>query len=233
MNAEVSPNRETLVQVADQLRPLLPSIVFVGGQVAELLVTDTVATRIRPTFDVDIVVSACGRLEYRSVEIQLEELGLKNDISSDVMCRWLTTEGHQVDVMTQDEDVLGFSNQWYALVLERAIAYQLTPDLEIRIPPAPVFLATKWEAFLNRGEGDHLGSHDLEDIITVVAGRPELPSELRAEEIELRQWLSDRVTEFLDHSDHYYALEGALPDIQLIPELLDEIQDRFREFVLA
>jgi hypothetical protein len=40
------------------------------------------------------------------------------------------------------------------------------------------FVATKFEAFHGRGNNDHLASHDLEDIITVVDGRPELMGNL-------------------------------------------------------
>lgn len=39
---------------------------------------------------------------------------------------------------------------------------------------APYFCATKLEAFGGRGKNDYLASHDLEDLITVVDGRPEL-----------------------------------------------------------
>lgn len=36
----ISPNRDALVRVANGLGPLLDRLVFVDGQVAELLVTD-------------------------------------------------------------------------------------------------------------------------------------------------------------------------------------------------
>ena len=123
----------------------------------------------------------------RSVEERLVALGLRNDLREDApICRWLTPEDVQVDVMPVDQAILGFSNQWYPTAVERAVDYLLTDDAVIRIPTAPVFLATKWEAFLGRGEGDLLGSHDLEDIITVVAGRSEVLEELDGEPVELR-----------------------------------------------
>jgi hypothetical protein len=42
-----SPNRDRLVRTARLLRPLLGEFVFVGGQVAELLVTDASLVRAR------------------------------------------------------------------------------------------------------------------------------------------------------------------------------------------
>lgn len=43
-----------------------------------------------------------------------------------------------------------------------------------------MFIATKLEAFADRGGGDFLASHDLEDITTVTDGRPELTDEAAA-----------------------------------------------------
>ena len=45
---------------------------------------------------------------------------------------------------------------------------------------APYFLATKIEAFESRGEGDFYGSHDLEEIITLLDGREFLFDEISA-----------------------------------------------------
>jgi hypothetical protein len=39
---------------------------------------------------------------------------------------------------------------------------------------APYFLACKLAAFRSRGEGDYLMSHDMEDIVAVLDGRPEV-----------------------------------------------------------
>ncbi len=44
-----SPNRDLLTRVARRLEPLLEQLVFVGGQVTELLITDPVAVHVRPT----------------------------------------------------------------------------------------------------------------------------------------------------------------------------------------
>lgn len=226
--ARPSPNREVLLLVAREIAPLLPNVVFVGGQVAELLVTAPEANQIRPTLDVDVVVAATTRVEYRRVEESLEALGLQPDSSEGApVCRWLTSTGLKLDVMPKGEDVLGFHNRWFSAVMEEATAYALADDLEIWIPPAPLFLAAKWDAFRDRGEGDLLGSHDLEDIITVVAGRHEVIGELTAADPEVSGWLAARAGEFLAHPDANYALEGALTDARTIPGLVATVRRRF------
>ena len=52
------PNREYLLIVADAIGDICNEIVFVGGSVAGLLITDAVADGVRATKDVDAVVEA-------------------------------------------------------------------------------------------------------------------------------------------------------------------------------
>ena len=69
------PNREYLLVVADALGDLCDEVVFVGGSVAGLLLTDPVAEGIRATKDVDAVVEAATLSEYYQVEKRLPALG--------------------------------------------------------------------------------------------------------------------------------------------------------------
>lgn len=222
-------NRGVLVAVAQQIEPLLDEVVFVGGQVAALLVTNPAATRVRPTTDVDIVIETSTRVKYHEVEARLLGLGLRHDTEEGApICRWVTPQGgYRLDVMPTQGDVLGFSNQWYDLALELAGPFELAPGLEIRLPPAPVYIATKWDAFHDRGGGDYLGSHDLEDLISVVAGRDEMAGEVLDMPDHLRAYIAEFAHEFLSHSEMSYALQGALPDSVQIPELISEVTQRF------
>jgi predicted nucleotidyltransferase len=217
-----------LVEVARCLRPLLSEIVFVGGQVAELLVTSSGATRARPTKDVDVIVAATTATEYQKVGETLRELGLRNDTHEDApICRWRTVHDYRIDVLPVDGGFLGFRGQWFGDVVREAVEFDLAEDLSILIPPAPLFISIKWDAFLDRGREDVLGSHDLEDIITVVAGRPELVEEVRHAPPELQEWLAARVIDFLDDELSQYAIQGALPDAVRLPGLLQQVQERF------
>ena len=51
---------------------------------------------------------------------------------------------------------------------------KLENTISVRVITAPYFIATKLEAFFDRGRGDFLGSSDLEDIITVLDGRDDI-----------------------------------------------------------
>jgi len=83
-------------------------------------------------------------------------------------------------------------------------------DYEVRLITAPYFLATKFEAFHGRGKSDHRTSHDLEDIITVVDGRPELAGEVRLAPLDLQKYLSDEFEALLSNPHFIDALPGFL-----------------------
>jgi len=63
----------------------------------------------------------------------------------------------------------------------------LEDDLAIKLVSSPYFLATKIEAFTGRGGGDYQASHDLEDIITLLDGRPEIVAEIGAAPRDLKE----------------------------------------------
>lgn len=115
-----------------------------------------------------------------------------------------------------DPRVLGFANRWYPLAMQTAREVTLPGGLAIRLISAPAFLATKFEAFADRGRGDLLGSHDLEDIVNVVDGRPELVSEITEAGAGLRQYLAAQCGSLLDTPRFMDALPGMVfPDESL------------------
>ena len=166
-----NPNLEQLIATAALLRPILGDLVFVGGAVTSLLVTDEGAGAPRATLDVDAIAEITSYAEYATFGERLRALGFSEDTSEGApLCRWVHA-GAILDVMPLDEKILGFSDRWYRAAMEAATAHQLSRGLEIRIVTAPYFLATKIEAFRGRGRGDFLASHDLEDLIFVIDGR--------------------------------------------------------------
>ncbi|MGA2183476.1 MAG: hypothetical protein ABSH47_10635 [Bryobacteraceae bacterium] len=115
--------------------------------------------------------------------------------------------------MPLDEKILGFSNRWYRAAMESSVAVRLSADLEIRAVTAPFFIATKLEAFRGRGKGDFRGSHDLEDLVSVVDGRDILVSEVRAERNELRAYIQAEIKTLLATGGFLDGLPGyLLPD---------------------
>jgi hypothetical protein len=206
-------NLEQLYETARLLRPILPDLVFVGGSVTSILVTDEGAGAPRVTLDVDAIAEISSYAEYAEFGQRLRALGFSEDASEGApLCRWVNS-GRILDVMPLDEHILGFSNRWYRASMEAAITHQIHRDLEIRVVSAPYFLATKIEAFKGRGKGDFLASHDLEDLIFVIDGRRTITEEVKAEVPFLREYLRTEIRGLLMTPEFMDALPGyLLPD---------------------
>ncbi|RZI99250.1 MAG: hypothetical protein EOP39_24870 [Rubrivivax sp.] len=206
------PNVAMLELVARRLgAPLCERFVFVGGAVAGLLITDAANPPIRPTEDVDVVVEVVSLSSYQLLEHDLRVLGFAHDQRADApRCRW-RVDGVTVDVMPTDESILGFSNRWYPLCIAIAMPLALPSGVSVRVVPAPVFIATKLEAFHGRGAGDYLFSHDLGDILSVVDGRDTLLDECAGMPAQLRGYLGEQFTTLLAVRRFRDALPGHLP----------------------
>lgn len=206
-----NPNLELLCQMARKLEPLLDQVVFLGGCVTGLLLTDPASPPVRPTTDVDVMAEIASRVDYYQLAEQLRTMGFREHMADGApICRWMV-DGMELDIMPTSPDILGFSNRWYPEAMQHAMPYRLDETLTIRVITAPYFLATKLEAFYGRGNGDYLFSHDLEDFITVIDGRPELLAEVAASPNTLRDYLANEVRQLLAAPVFLDALPGYLP----------------------
>jgi hypothetical protein len=206
------PNLPKLREIATALGELRDRVVFVGGATAGLLVTDPAAEVVRATNDVDAIIEA-RIAEFRRVEAELAAHGFEHDVGSDVICRWIHRDsGILFDLMPVDPNVLGFTNRWYRYAIDTAEVIELSEGLAIRAVTAPAFVATKLDAFANRGKGDVLASPDLEDVLNVVDGREELIGELEQAPSTVRDAVRAALTQLLKHADFANALPGLIAD---------------------
>ncbi len=204
-------NIELIKTVANRLGPLIDKVVFLGGAATGLLLTDTAAPDVRPTLDVDVIVEISSRTDYYRLEESLRGLGFKPDKEEGApICRWVI-EGIKVDVMPTDEKILGFSNRWYSPAIKDARVIELQGGMKIHMVTAPYFLATKIEAFYGRGNGDYMASHDMEDIMALLDGRPEVIDEIRSSPSELKDYLAETFREFTKNDKFLESLPGHLP----------------------
>lgn len=228
MGRAVETNLEMIRHVARDLGDLRDRVVFLGGAATALLITDKASPDVRITTDVDVIVEIASRVDYyRFVEL-LRARKFTEDVSEDApVCRW-RIGGIVVDVMPTDEEILGFSNRWYSQALRSATTVGIAEEMTIRVVTGPCFLATKIEAFYSRGRGDFMSSHDMEDIVTLLDGRPEVGEEVRAASTEVKDFLARTFREFLQNRDFLDALPGhLLPDSasqQRVPLLMERIR---------
>ncbi len=206
-------NLELLARAARLLEPLLVELVFVGGCTTSLLITDKAAAEVRSTYDVDAIAEITSYAAYADFSERLRKLGFNEDTSEDApICRWRQKETI-LDVMPLDEKILGFSNRWYRPAMEFAVEHEMEPGLSIRVVNSVYFCATKLEAFASRGKGDYMASHDLEDLLSVIDGRPELVQEVEAAPSDALRYVATEVYKLLQVEEFVDALPGHLhPD---------------------
>ena len=223
------PNVALLERAAEQLgEALLEQLVFVGGAVAGVLITDPAMPEIRPTQDVDVICRVIARSDYHQLGSQLRQRGFQEDSRPGApLCCWFADD-LVLDLMPTEGEILGFSNRWYPLALDTAQPQGLPSGRSIRIVTAPVFLATKLEAFRGRGQGDFLFSHDLEDLMAVVDGRASLLEECRLSPPELRNDLAAQFLELLNTSAFLEALPAFLPPDQASQQRLPDLLETLR-----
>ena len=227
------PNLAMLELVVNALGDLCESLVFLGGCATSLLVTVQRAKQIRVTEDVDVVAKAATIHEYHAVEAQLRARGFKQDGSPGApICRWVGA-GTTLDVMPSEPGILSFDNRWYSLAVKTAQDVRLPSGRIIKLVTAPVFIATKIDAMRDRSAGDYLSSHDLEDIVTVVDGRPSLSDEMSSVPAELRAYIKKQLGSLLSSSSFMDALQGHLPGDAASQARLPELIRRLRSLAGA
>ena len=225
----ISDNVAMLMQVVDRLSPLRDRLVFLGGAVTELFITAPGRRSSRHTKDVDVVIDVVNLGEYSdSLREQLVELGLREDVRDGApVCRWLLDD-LVVDIMPTRGDILGFSCEWYQLAFDTARPISLPNGVTIRLATPACFLATKLNAFADRGRRNPMASHDLEDVIAVIDGRPEIVGDVTGAPIDLRAAIAAKFTDLLARPDAEDVVAAQLlPDAESqdrLPLLLERIE---------
>lgn len=204
------PNRDLFERVVRLLAPMLDELVFVGGCAMGVMITDPAAAGIRPTKDVDAIVDVTSYAMYATLAARLRVIGLNEDTSDGAPAgRWRHDDA-TVDIVPTDRTVLGFSNTWYVAAM--ATAQRLTiAALDVRVVAPAHFLATKLEAFHGRGHADVVASSDLEDIVLVVDGRPELLAEIERADPQVRQFIAEEIDDLMGNRRFSDSLAGFLP----------------------
>jgi len=225
------PNIAMLQIVANGLGSLVDDVVFLGGCAAGLLISDPASPRPRETNDVDVIVEITTMHDYHDLAEKLRQRSFHEDVSDGApMCRW-HYDTVVVDIMPTNEDILGFSNQWYLEAMEKSDCMMLPNGLRIRVVSAPHFLATKLEAFYGRGDGDYMASHDLEDMIAVLDGRASIVQEVKVSSEALRTYLSEEFGKLLGNVDFQDALPCHLPPDAASQARVSIIESRMTEIL--
>ncbi|MES1197680.1 MAG: hypothetical protein ABUL41_00195 [Chitinophagaceae bacterium] len=167
------------------------------------------AGEVRPTNDVDILIELIQYKDYALIEEKLRAKGFVNDTESGVICRYII-QGIIVDIMPTEESILGFNNHWYPDGCKTAMEETIDDGYTIRIFRPEYFIASKLEAFGDRGERDGRMSSDFEDVVFILNNREEIWNEMKASLPELKAWLKEIFAALLANDNIYEWISAHL-----------------------
>jgi hypothetical protein len=192
-------NLALVAEVAQGLQELRNKMVFIGGAVISIYTDDPAAEEIRPTADIDMTINLANYNEWAQMQERLAELEFYPDPQGQSICSY-KYQNIAIDIMPAEDSSIGVSNIWYKPGFKYLQKIGLDDGTSINILPSPYFLATKLEAFKDRGKNDFYGSHDFEDIIYLIDNRTSIVEEILAADEYVRQYIKVELTKIKNHN---------------------------------
>lgn len=201
-------NRQVTKKIALALGGLNEEVVYVGGAVVSLYVDNPSADDVRPTKDLDLTMKIASLSELENIRQVLIEKGFVQSAMDSVVCRF-RYDDVLVDVMATVPIGWAPGNRWFERGLDQAI-FKALDDVSIRILPLPYFLATKFDAFFDRGVNDLWTSHDYEDIIYLFNHVSDISEQVLNSDQPVKQYLGECAAKILDNRSYREAIVGNL-----------------------
>lgn len=221
-------NREATKKVALALGDLNDQVVYVGGAVVSIYIDDPAAEDIRPTKDIDLTFQIATYTKLEQIRESLNERGFYQSAEDEVICRF-RYEDLKIDVMSTESVGWAPSNPWFKKGFSKGITVNLD-GIIIKVLPLPYFLATKMEAFFNRGIKDVYASHDLEDIVYLFNYTSDIDAQVLASNKVLLEYLSEKLLGITENRNILTAIRGSLYYEQA-DERMEIIKGRFQNII--
>lgn len=205
----------TVRQIAQALGDLNQDVVFVGGTVISLYVTDPGAPEMRPTQDVDLFVEVITQKDLEALRQKLVRRGFTQSPEDEVICRFRYDGIYKVDVMSTKAVGWAPANPWFAPG-KKDVETRIIEDQAIRVLSFPYFLASKLAAFHSRGT-DARTSKDFEDVVYLLDNRAEAVPEILNTAATVKEYLCAEFSEMLQNPSLQEAILSHLePESQTI-----------------
>lgn len=190
-------NLNIVERIAKQLGDLNDHVVYVGGAIVSLYVTDEAVEQPRPTTDIDISVQISTYAEMDQLRELLASKGIYPAQNETVMYRYQFDE-ILIDFIPYEATPLGPTN---SLLKPRFKVAEIVKigEVTIKILPVCFFIASKWEAFKSRCNNDPRFSHDFEDIIYVIDNNLDVVTDFKNSEQSVEAYLGIMSREILKH----------------------------------
>ncbi len=221
------PNLGALRAVADRLDQVGLNYAFIGGSIVNLLLDNPGLSPARPTDDFDVILGVVTTERYSEVEARIRRLGFEHDTRENApLCRWVLGN-LTVDIMPTEGAQLGLNTAWFKEALATATEQQFE-NVRLKLVSPVGFLATKYVAFLDRGDDDYYASHDLEDFVTVIDGRENIAAEIDRAPTELRGYVVEALIALTSTPEFDEALAGQIPPDRASQQRLPKLREKLR-----
>ena len=220
-------NIGVVAEVAQGLRELKEQMVFVGGAVVSLYTDDPAADEIRPTADIDMTLNIVNLSRWEQIQENLASLGFYPDPEGHAICSYKFND-IPVDIMPSEDGPFGPSNKWYKFGFDNLWVVKAKEE-DIKILPAPCYLATKFEAFNNRGT-DYRTSHDFEDIIYIIDNRTSIVEEVINTIPEIKNYLKSELLKLINNPNYDEILSAHIHPI-IIDERAAIVKEKINQIV--
>ena len=221
-------NRLATKKVALALGDLNDQVVYVGGATVSLYIDDPAAEDIRPTKDIDLTFQIATYAKLEQLREDLVARGFYQSAEDAVTCRF-RYDDLLIDVMTTQTVGWAPSNPWFEKGFDKAITIDLN-NVVIKVLPLPYFLATKMEAFYDRGIKDVYASHDLEDLVYLFNYTTAIDTHVLASNKEVQLYLAEKFISITENHTIMSAIRGSLYYEQA-DERMEIIKERFQNII--
>jgi predicted nucleotidyltransferase len=220
-------NIAVVAEVAEALKDVKDQMVFVGGAVVSLYTDDPAADEIRPTQDIDMALIIVNLSHWEKVQEQLAALGFHPDPFGHAICSYKYKD-IPVDIKSTGEGPIGSTNRWFKIGFDN-LWMAKAKEQELKILSAPCFLATKFEAFNDRGS-DYRSSHDMEDIIYVLDNRMGIVEEIEKDDPRIANFIKEQLQKIISKGMMQEVLIAHIHPLMLA-ERLPIVEEKIKQIL--
>ncbi len=202
----IKGNESLIREIALAFGELNEKLVYVGGAVVGFYADVPASSEVRPTKDIDVFLEIASYPKLVRLQEQLARKGFFPETEQGVMCRFQYKD-ILVDIMSTHNVGWAPADVWFERGLKTLRDYKIQ-DVTIRLLHVSYYMATKFNAFHDRGE-EARTSRDFEDIVYILDNDYNLVDEIRNSPADVHFYLKQEIGK-LQESDYQEAILGHL-----------------------
>ena len=225
MSRPILPTRERVAVAACAIEPILNRVVLVGPPVVDLLMSDQAVRVPELTFAEDCILQLLSTSMIDRLGADLQKRGLSRIGRAANADRWRVSDDVTLDLIQVRADDGDPEQTWLEYATLLTLPFITKEQLVVRIAGAPAMLALECASFV-KGGARALDSEELERVVVLIAGRPEVERECAAAPPEPRAIITSSLARLARDDTLEIMIQRALPDAAMLPALVRRVRER-------